>query len=174
MVSSPGIAANGTYQAQLALGYGSKDEDTDSGQTAGGRSVRRRAAGFSGTSDTGRSSFTPAPLEPGEQCWLGLVYSGTVAGARESWPYVWDCVSRDYTLLRPDVLWYPAAGRPEIAFLRRSYYQPFSYDLTVEGIPEGYLAVATRQEPLGGVESRLDPPAGGAARGVGDDAPART
>ncbi|HHY98489.1 MAG TPA: M1 family metallopeptidase [Firmicutes bacterium] len=77
----------------------------------------------------------PKSLKPGKECCVSLKYRGLAAGAREVWPYIYDTVSRDYTLLRPDLLWYPVTD---------IFEQPmneFTYALTVE-VPTGYVAVA--------------------------------
>ncbi|MFZ5817703.1 MAG: hypothetical protein ACOY93_20810 [Bacillota bacterium] len=83
----------------------------------------------------------PSPLEPGESIALTLRYGGVTAGAREVWPYMWDQVGRAYTLLRPDILWYPVAGEPDRGNLLEQWRQPFTYSLAVD-LPDGFTAVA--------------------------------
>lgn len=83
----------------------------------------------------------PAPVEPGGECEIALRYGGPTAGAREVWPCLWDQVGRAYTLLRPDILWYPVVGEPTRPDLVRAWEAPFPYDLSIV-TPSGYTAVA--------------------------------
>ncbi|MFZ5828337.1 MAG: hypothetical protein ACOY94_28875 [Bacillota bacterium] len=84
----------------------------------------------------------PEALPPGASCRVSLEYGGVTAGAREVWPYIWDAVTRDYTLLRPEILWYPVAAPPDRAsHLRATYLHRKHFDVTVQ-VPEGYMAVA--------------------------------
>jgi hypothetical protein len=82
----------------------------------------------------------PAPLLPGTSCTVELAYSGVTAGAREVWQYMWDAVSRKYTLLRSDILSYPEAATPDLASLQRACLTPRHFDVTVH-VPDGYTAV---------------------------------
>ncbi len=83
----------------------------------------------------------PEPLKPGASCEVSLRYAGVTAGAREVWPYMWDSVTRDYTLLRPDIIWYPVAATPDQASQQLAYWQPKHFDVTVH-VPDGYMAAA--------------------------------
>lgn len=83
----------------------------------------------------------PQPLPPGATCSVDLEYGGVTAGAREVWPYMWDSVTRDYVLLRPDAIWYPVAGLPDLASYHRAFRIPKHFDVTVQ-VPEGFLASA--------------------------------
>lgn len=83
----------------------------------------------------------PAPLGPGESCAVVLSYGGVIAGGREVWQYMWDTVSRDYTLLRPDIIWYPEVAAPDLASLRQSSLTHKSFAVSVQ-VPEGYMAAA--------------------------------
>lgn len=84
----------------------------------------------------------PEVLMPGASCTVGLEYGGVTAGAREVWPYMWDSVTRDYTLLRPDsIIWYPEAATPDKVSYHSAYIQPKRFDVTLH-VPEGYTAAA--------------------------------
>lgn len=83
----------------------------------------------------------PEALPPGASCRVSLEYGGVTAGAREVWPYIWDAVTRDYTLLRPEILWYPVAATPDKASGFQAYLHPKHFDVTVH-VPPGYMAVA--------------------------------
>lgn len=88
----------------------------------------------------------PEPLSPGNTCTVTLEYSGVTAGAREVYQYIHDSVRRDYTLLRPDVTWYPVAALPDSTSLHDAYMQKKHFTVTVH-VPEGYTAAAP--EPAG-------------------------
>ncbi len=76
-------------------------------------------------------------------------YSGPVCGYTEVWPYARDHISTEYTLLRPECLWYPVPlgdlGRIPAGFC---------YSLEVQ-VPQPLVAIcagqlkATREEPNG-------------------------
>ncbi len=83
----------------------------------------------------------PEALPPGASCQVSLEYGGVTAGAREVWPYIWDTVTRDYTLLRPEILWYPVAATPDKVSEHQAYLHPKHFDVTVH-LPEGYMAAA--------------------------------
>ncbi|MHB9144920.1 MAG: M1 family aminopeptidase [Symbiobacteriia bacterium] len=88
----------------------------------------------------------PRVLAKGDTCTVSLGYGGVTAGAREVWQYLWDSVSRDYTLLRPDMLWYPLAAAPDVNSLRRADTELKHFRVDVD-VPGGYTAIGP--EPLG-------------------------
>ncbi len=52
------------------------------------------------------------PLPAGGTAVLRIEYNGPICGYPEVFPYVRDHVSREFTLLRTDVLWFPVVGCP--------------------------------------------------------------
>lgn len=83
----------------------------------------------------------PEALLPGASCTVRLEYGGVTAGAREVWQYMWDSVTRNYTLLRPDIIWYPVAATPDQSSYHRANMHPKHFDITLH-VPEGYTAAA--------------------------------
>lgn len=96
----------------------------------------------------------PEVLMPGASCTVCLDYAGVTAGAREVWPYMWDSVTRDYTLLRPDIIWYPLAATPDQASYHATYWQPKHFDVTVR-VPDGYTAAAPDLVTMGDGTARF-------------------
>ena len=89
----------------------------------------------------------PVPIAPGERRTLRLSYEGPLVGYREVMPYVHDAVLRDIALLRPEILWYPVAGRAGADIVRRAAGTP-PFEAVVRG-PEGWWAAmaGARREP---------------------------
>ncbi|MCL6443265.1 MAG: hypothetical protein K6T83_07400 [Alicyclobacillus sp.] len=83
-------------------------------------------------------------LRPGEKCWVKMKYRGICAGAREVWQYMWDSVTRRYTLLRHDVIWYPELCAPDLDNLRMSQHRKKTFRVKVQ-IPKDYQAVGPGQ-----------------------------
>lgn len=97
------------------------------------------------------------PAEPGGHITVECRFAGIVAGAREVWPYIWDQVGREYTLLRPDVLWYPLPVPPESGALYGAFAHAFTGELAVK-TPAGHKAVAAGEESEGETRFRWTAP----------------
>ncbi|NJE53885.1 M1 family metallopeptidase [Thermococcus sp. 21S9] len=84
------------------------------------------------------------PLEEVELSYLGMLES-----YENVLPYLKDSISREYTLLRTDSLFYPIPSEPDFESLIKSVVgSEFNAEITVEGAPEG-LVVASGGEIRG-------------------------
>ncbi|WP_099211983.1 M1 aminopeptidase family protein [Thermococcus henrietii] len=84
-----------------------------------------------------------------------LSYSGRLESYESVLPYLKDSISREYTLLRTDSLFYPIPSEPDFESLIKSVVgSEFNAEITVEGVPEG-LVVAFGGE-IGGNRLRID------------------
>lgn len=69
-----------------------------------------------------------------------LSYSGRLESYESALPYLKDSISREYTLLRTDSLFYPIPSEPDFESLIKSVVgSEFNAEITVEGVPEGLV-----------------------------------
>ena len=69
-----------------------------------------------------------------------LSYSGRLESYESALPYLKDSISREYTLLRTDSLFYPIPSEPDFeSFIKSVVGSEFNAEITVEGVPEGLV-----------------------------------